>query len=340
MRTLTVLFSAALASTARAQGDGGLAASMEEAYQRAADKAAPSVVAVWVTREAEKEPSTGNSMLTGGVFVRRPKDAPASGTIVDEDGHIITSYFNVNGKVKTIRVTLADGSDKEAQLLGYDSGADVALLKIEAAGLPTLKPSPMAQLKVGTPIVAVGRAPDGKGLTINPGIVSAPARINGRGVQTDARMNYGNVGGPLVDAQGRLVGVTCKVDVKWAASFGQNSGVSFAVTWDQLERLLPDLKKGLKRQGTGQPFLGVVWNQNTDEKEGVPIESVVAGGSAEAGGIKPGDVILEFGGEKTQSFDDLRAGINRRAIGDKVKVKLRRGEEILELTIPLGERPE
>jgi S1-C subfamily serine protease len=164
---------------------------------------------------------------------------------------------------------------------------------------------------------------------LNPGIVSAPARLQGKGLQMDSRMNYGNVGGPLVDLEGRFVGVTCKVDVKFAASFGQNSGVSFAVTWDKLNELLPDLKNGAKVRGTGAPFLGVQWNQNVDEPDGVPIESVVPGGSAEAGGLKPGDVILEFGGTRVKSFDDLREIINKKSVGDKVKIRFRRGEDEL-----------
>jgi len=323
-----------------AQGVEPMIGSMEKQIQSAAEAAAPWTVSVWVTRDGEeKPPAVGNPMATGGVFVKRPKKSPASGTIIDADGLVLTSHFNINGKVKSIKVTLADGRDLEATLVGFHQGADIALLKVDAKDLPVPRKLPMNQLKVGMPVVSVGRGPDGKGLTVNPGIVSAPARLLGRGVQMDSKMNYGNVGGPLVDGEGRLIGVTCKVDVKTAGSFGQNSGVSFAITWDQLDRILPDLRKGAKVTGTGMPFMGIQWDQEAQVDDGVPIGEVIVGGSAEAGGIKRGDVILEFDGQKTKTFDDLRGAINRKAIGDKVKVRLRRGQEEMTIELTLGERP-
>jgi S1-C subfamily serine protease len=327
-------------SAAWAQGDEPMIGSMERLIQSAAEAAAPWTVAVWASRDGEeKPPALGNPMTTGGVFVKRPKSSATSGTIIDADGLILTSHFNVNGKLKSIKVRLADGRELEATVVGFHQGADIALLKVDAKELPVPRKSPMNQLKVGIPVVAVGRCPDGKGLTVNPGIVSAPARLLGRGVQMDSKMNYGNVGGPLVDGEGRLIGVTCKVDVKTAGSFGQNSGVSFAITWDQLDRILPDLRKGAKVTGTGMPFMGIQWDQEAQVDDGVPIGEVIVGGSAEAGGIKRGDVILEFDGQKTKTFDDLRGAINRKAVGDKVKVRLRRGPEEMTIELTLGERP-
>ncbi|MBI2930730.1 MAG: trypsin-like peptidase domain-containing protein [Planctomycetes bacterium] len=326
------------ASAARAQQE--LGGALEQAYRRAAEKAAPWVVSVRVSREEEKTSSGGNPMLTGGVFNRRPKNAPTSGTLIDEDGYVVTSYFNVKGKLKDLKVVLSDGEEKKARLVGYHGSADIALLKIDLTDEPSSpKRSPLNQWKVGMPVVALGRGPDGQGLCLSSGIISAPARLAGRAVQTDARLNYGNVGGPLVDLQGRLIGVTCKVDTKTAASFGQNSGVSFAVTWDQLDALLPDLRKGVKTERTGQPFLGVQADPTAEGVEGVVIESVVPGSAAEEAGIKPGDVLVEFDGAELKTFDDLRAVISKKAVGDEVQVKLRRGEEDLEFSIRLGERP-
>lgn len=319
--------------------DAALLKSMEDSVQRASERASVAVVSIRVDREAEKPPPAGNPMMTGGVFQNRPKNAPTSGTVMDSAGYILTSYFNVSGNVKSITVTLPNGEETDATIVGFHAGADIALLKVEAEGLATLKASPMNQLKVGMPVIALGRAPDGKGLTMNPGMVSAPARLQGRGVQCDTKMNYGNVGGPLVDAEGRLVGVTCKVDVKTAANFGQNSGVSFAITWDHLQQILPELKKGAKTKGTGQPFMGIQWDSEAQVEDGVPILEAITGGSAEAGGIKRGDVILEFDGVTTKNFDELRAQILRKAVGDKIKVRLRRGQEEIDLTLTLGERP-
>lgn len=322
--------------------EGGLVLGFETIYQRAAERAAPNVVALWVTREEEERPRSSpnrNSPWGGGTFQRRPQNAPVSGTIIEDSGYILTSYFNVSGKLKEIKVQLTDEKKVPAKLVGYHVPADIALVKIDAAGLPTLDRAPLEELKVGTAVVALGRAPNGKALSLNPGILSAPARLYGRGVQTDVKLNYGNVGGPLVDASGRLIGVTCKVDVKTAATFGQNSGVSFAITWNKINEFLPDLKKGARILGTGQPFLGVIWDQDAEEGEGVPIQNIIPGGSADQGGIRAGDIILEFDGVAMDTFDDLRQQISKKAVGDEVMVRIRRGEKELELTLKLGERP-
>ena len=145
MRILAILAVLALPGPALAQGadDEKLLKLMEEGVQKAADRAAPCVVAIKVDREAEKAPAAGNPMVTGGVFQKRPSDAPTSGTIMDAGGYILTSYFNVSGKVRSITVVLHDGEEKEAAIVGYHAGADLALLKIDADGLPTLKTSPM-----------------------------------------------------------------------------------------------------------------------------------------------------------------------------------------------------
>lgn len=328
--------------TRERSGGDPLVGALEGAYAKVVEAVAPAVVTLWVTRSKdEPAPKSNNPFFGGGVFQKRPKEAPVSGTIWEADGHILTSYFNVGGEVDKIRVRLADGRELPARLLGFDRHADLALVKVEAQGLPALRRrAPLESLKVGTMVAAVGRAPDGGEVTLNPGILSAPARHGGKTVQMDARLNYGNVGGPLVDLEGRAIGITCKVDVKSAGSIGQNSGVSFAVTWDQVEKVLGRLKKGERLVGSGQPFLGVQGSLEEDEDaDGVVIQNVLPGGSAEAAGIQQGDVILEFDGARVKTFGELRVVIGRKAIGDEVKVRLRRGDKEEELTLKLGERP-
>jgi len=113
------------------------------------------------------------------------------------------------------------------------------------------------------------------------------------------------------------------------------------VTADKLDELLPDLKKGMKKvPGAGRPFMGVgpVLNEPADA-DGVKLESIVPGSAAETAGLRPGDVILALDGQATKTFNDLRVMIGKRAIGDKVVVKLRRGEEEMEINVILMERP-
>jgi len=162
--------------------------------------------------------------------------------------------------------------------------------------------------------------------------------MSGKGIQIDAKLNYGNVGGPVVDHEGRLVAVSCKVDVKYASVYGQNSGVGFAITHDRFTSLLADLKAGKNEAESRRPFLGIQFDQKST-KEGVELESVQPGGAAEKAGIKAKDVIVEFDGKKIAVFDDLRETILRKSPGDKVKVKVLRGEEAIEFDCTLGWAP-
>ncbi len=328
-------------------GSEDLAAGLEEAYGKASALAAPWVVAIKVDREPEEAPRPSAPSRPGlfgnlprapeDVFARRPAGAWCSGTLVEADGHVLTTYFNVSGKLRSIKALLPDGRELPAKLVAYNGTHDLALLKVEAEGLPVPAHANVRDLRAGTPVLALGRAPDGKGLTANPGIVSATSRVGGRRVQTDAKLNFGNVGGPLVDLEGRLVGITCKVDTKPGISStrGQNSGVGYAIVCDHLPQIVKDLKAGKNVAESRRPMLGIVFDQKS-EKKGVELESVQAGGAAEKAGIKPRDVVVEFDGKPITYFDELRAAILAKAPGDAVKVKVLRGEETLEFQCVLG----
>jgi len=333
------------------KGDG-LVVTLETLYQKAIDKAAPTVVAIKIEREAEPEkpapapaPRSGPLAPLRGlpdIFAKRPVDAWCSGTIVEPDGLIVTTCFNCSGKVKSIKVLLPDGREVAGKLLGSDASCDLAAIKIEADGLPILPKARLEDLRAGTALLALGRAPDGKGITANPGIVSAASRLAGRGIQTDAKLNFGNVGGPVVDLEGRLVGISCKVDIKAGISStrGQNSGVGFAITHDRLfGDILKELKAGRMVVEARRPFLGIEFNQKTTVTDGVELASVQPGGSAERAGIKTGDVILMFDGRRTEYFEQLREAILARSPGDKVKVKVRRKDQEMEFDCELGWAP-
>jgi serine protease Do len=324
-------------------------AAMESMTLKAAEKAAAAVVAIRVEREPDPPPKApapsarrpgpfGRGLLGAmpeDVFAKRPEGAWCSGVVAEADGVILTTHFNVSGKVKSIQVLLADGRQLPARLLGFNGTYDLAALKVEAAGLPVPEKAPLDGLKAGHAVIALGRAPDGRGLTVNPGIVSAAARLGGRGIQTDAKLNYGNVGGPLVDPEGRLVAVTCKVDVRFSGTRGQNSGVGYAITHDRFPELLGELKAGRSVAESRRPLLGISFKTDSTLK-GVELDSVAPGGAAEKAGIKAGDVIVAFDGKEIQYFDELRGAISRHAPGDKVTVKVLRGETAMEFECELG----
>ncbi|MHC4605644.1 MAG: S1C family serine protease [Planctomycetota bacterium] len=337
----TILAMLVFAAAAFAADDDDLASALESRYRRAVEAAEKVTVAVYVDREEEKPAPRrrGLPAQTGGVFARRPKDRPSSGTIIDPSGLILTTAFNVTGgKVNSIHVLLPDGTKKEAKVVGFDELHDVALLRVEGVkDLPVIGGSDLDRMKVGMPVVAAGRAPDGKGITVNPGIMSAPARDGGRSIQIDCRLNYGNVGGPLLDMKGNLVGVTIKVSTANAATLGQNSGVSFAIPYDNISRVLPDLKDGVRIQRSQAAFLGIQ-GEDWRDGDGVHILSVLGGTAAEAAGLQAGDVIIEFDGTKVETMGMLRLTIEGHKVGDKVKVKFLRNAEEMELEGELGKR--
>ncbi len=314
------------------------AAEMERLYQSAAKRAAAWTVAIRVEREPEPTPGTP-SRRNVNVFSKRPEKAWCSGTIIEPEGTIVTTYFNVSGKVKSIEVLLPGGRTVKGKLLGYDGKWDLAAIKVEAGTLPRPVPAPLEILRTGMPVMALGRAPDGRGLTAAPGIVSSPSSHAGRTIQTDAKLNFGNIGGPLVDLQGRLIGVTCQVNTKSADVWGQNSGVGFAVLNRRLSEILPGLKKGEKVEEARRAFLGVSRDPQSTT-DGAKLLGVVAGSAAEKAGLRPNDVIVEMDGQKVQNFDQLRAIILRHAPGDRIKVKILRAKKTLELEVELGWAPD
>lgn len=347
MRTMMLAFPVllALGGVAAAQEirNEDAISTIENAYQTASEKAAASVVAIRVDREPETvskpQPGPGLRGRFGlpreDVFQKRPA-AWCSGLVIEPSGVILTTNFNVSGKVKSIKVQLPDGRTLDGRLMGYNGTYDLAAIKVEAEDLPVLKRARLDDLKTGQPLLALGRAPDGRSLTVNPGIISAASRLSGKGIQIDSKLNYGNVGGPVVDLEGRLVAVSCKVDVKYATMFGQNSGVGFAITHDRLTTVLADLKAGKNEAEPRRPFLGVGPAETDRARDGAEVGTVQPGSAAERAGLKPKDVIIEFEGSKVGQFDELRAMIMRKSSGDRVKLKVLRGEEEMDIECVLG----
>lgn len=271
----------------------------------------------------------------------RPAQALGSGFIIDESGIIVTNN-HVVADADTLNVTLKDGSEFKAKLLGTDPKTDLAVLKIESdAKLPTVRWGNSDKLRVGDPVFAVG-APFGLTGSVTSGIVSARGRDIGAGpyddfIQVDAPINKGNSGGPLFDANGNVVGVNSAI----MSPTGGNIGIGFSIPSDLAKSIVSDIvTTGQVERG----WLGVsIQNMTSDiagslgltEAKGVLVGDVQDNSPAKAAGVKSGDVILGFGDTEIADVGDLTLAVANAEIGKNTKMKVYRGGTtvILEPTI-------
>lgn len=278
-----------------------------------------------------------------------------SGVVVSDQGYVLTNHHIIVGRdgsvADEIIVQLGDGREFEAEVVGSDPQTDVAVLKIEGDDLPgniTLADSD--SLRVGDIVFAIGN-PLEVGLTVTQGIVSAVDRSNlgilgmegyENFIQTDAAINFGNSGGPLVDAQGRVVGLNTAI----LSRSGGNIGIGFAIPVNLASYIMGSLvERGEVRRG----FLGVdIRNVDRDlaaaiglsSTRGALVNSAEPGLPADLGGIEHGDVLIAVDGQPVASASDLRFMISRRQPGSTVDVTLIRGGETIVLPIELGDRDE
>lgn len=258
-----------------------------------------------------------------------------SGVIVDAvEGYVMTNHHVING-ADTISVTLQDGRELDAELVGSDPGTDIAVLRIPADNLSGLPMGTSEQLLVGDYVVAVGN-PFGIGQTVTMGIVSALGRsgINPQGyedfIQTDASINPGNSGGALVTLDGQLVGINTAI----VSRSGGNIGIGFAVPIDMARSVMDQIVEfGNVRRGQ----LGVVIRDLTPDLAkalDVPIDlgavvvEVVPGSVADEIGLTPGDVITEVFGVAVEDSRSLRNRIGTMRPGSEVEITVRRGSDI------------
>ena len=274
-----------------------------------------------------------------------------SGFIWDPEGHVITNFHVLQG-ASSAKVTLADHSVWDAQLVGVAPDHDLAVLYIRAPKnqLRPLAIGTSADLEVGQSVFAIGN-PFGLDQTLTTGIISALGReINattGRTIagviQTDAAINPGNSGGPLLDSAGRLIGVNTAI----FSPSGSNSGIGFAVPVDTVNRIVPQL---IRQGEITRAGLGVrIGDDNVSRRlnlSGVLIIEVDKGSAAEAaglrstrvdakGGVKLGDVIVAIDGERIETSNDLFTAMEKRAVGETVKVTVLRGESRVSMAVTL-----
>jgi S1-C subfamily serine protease len=284
------------------------------------------------------------TVSAGVVFVQAGAgqgQASGSGFVIDDEGHIITNQHVVDGS-NQFRVRFGeDGEPVEAELLGDDPAVDLALLKIdpEDVEVQPLELGASEDLRPGDPAIAIG-SPFGLEGTVTSGIVSALGRtiqapngfsISGA-IQTDAAINPGNSGGPLLDEQGRVIGVNSQIRTGGGQA---NTGVGFAVPVDEIKRSLPALERG---EDPERAFLGV--SSGAAPEGGAAVGEVIEDGPAERAGLQEGDVIVEIADRPVREPDDVSAFVNSRRPGDEVRVIVERGGERRTLTVTLGEQPE
>lgn len=253
-----------------------------------------------------------------------------SGVIYDADGYILTAA-HVVGDASTVAVRLADGSSTTGTVLGADDTTDVAVVSIDTALVPAVAQLALgADLTVGQTAVAVG-SPFELDQTVTSGIISAVDRIVNKVsmVQTDAAINPGNSGGPLVDLQGRVLGIN---DVIFTLS-DDNAGVGFAISID-LAKIVADQITAGEPVALALLGVGVVPSANGDA--GALIQSVEPGTGAADAGIEVGDLVTAIDGDPIRDFSELRAEIITRAPGTSIQVELIRGGERITLTVVLG----
>ena len=257
--------------------------------------------------------------------LRQRPDAPATGVIIDSEGYVLTSSFNVEGEVDKVDVQLSDGTVMPATLLGRNLGLDVAVLKVthpQGLLLPAIPLAGEPDLKIGRFIAILGCSEDGPP-THTVGIVSALGRLDGTAVQTDALTNYGNSGGPVVDLDGRLVGIASQVRPHF--DWSENSGVGFFTSSDRIIQSLTDLKAGRDIKAPSRPFLGVSPVESATEVRGVKLEEVIPSSAAANARLQPGDVIIAVDGMDTHSWPALVRVLKAHKAGDNIEITYQRG---------------
>jgi serine protease Do len=268
-----------------------------------------------------------------------------SGFIIDRDGHILTNNHVIENS-KKITVKVADGKEFQAKVVGRDPKLDVALIKIDAdRDLVPMVMGDSKELAVGEWVVAIG-SPFGLHNTVTAGIVSAKGRQLGAGpyddfIQTDASINPGNSGGPLVDLQGRVIGVNTAI----ASETGANIGIGFAIPINLVKRIVPELKeKGRITRGwlgiAIQPLTPGIAESLGMQKRGALVSEVSEGGPAARAGLQEGDVIIEYNGKMIAAGRDLAVLIAETEIGRDIELKVLRNGKQMSLPATVSESQE
>jgi S1-C subfamily serine protease len=290
--------------------------------------------------------------------------ATGSGFLIDDDGHVLTNAHVVQGAQRVEVQFSEDGESQQAEVVGMDPSSDIALLKVDdTQGATPLPLGDSTKAEVGDPVVAIGN-PFGLDRTVTSGIVSALQRQiqapNGFSIsdviQTDAAVNPGNSGGPLLDASGQVIGVNSQI----ASQGGGNEGVAFAVPITTARDVVNQL---LEDGSVERAYLGITGGDITSEiaralelpvDQGVLVERVFPGGPADSAGIKGatgqatvagesypvgGDVITKLDGKELTGMDEVISAVNEHEPGDELTLTVLSDGSEHDVTVKLGDRP-
>lgn len=310
--------------------------------------------------DAENYASNVNSVVsinTSGtstnVFGQRVEEASAgTGFIITKDGYIATNYHVVSD-ASSVKVTLYNGKSYTAKIVGDDEDYDIAVLKIDATNLKPVTLGNSNKVNVGDHVLAIGNPLGELTFSMSGGMVSCVNRaINVNGtpfnmIQTDASINSGNSGGPLLNEYGEVIGI---VSAKYSSSSSSSSsnasieGLGFAIPINDVAAMIQDIMTN--GYVTNKPYLGITAQtmneqmaQQTNLTEGVYVYSVVSGGAAEKAGIKVGDVIIKVGSKTITSMDDLTAAKKSYSAGDKTAFTVYRNGKKVKVTVTWGSQP-
>ena len=337
---------------AGAAGSNGM--SVHEIYQRSA----PGVVRVNATTTSTNIDPFGDS--SPGT------QALGSGFVIDKAGHIVTNYHVVRGADR-VTVSFSNRDTLRAKVVGVDPSTDLAVLQVNTSA-NALRPLPLGDsddLRVGDPVVAIGN-PFGLDRTATSGIVSALQRLItapnrftiDHVIQTDAPINHGNSGGPLIDASGKVIGVNSQIETGDIAT--GNVGIGFAVPSNTVKEVVAQI---LRTGRVQHAYLGIVGQAvtpaladqyNLPVSSGVTVESVTSGSGAAKAGLRGGktdvvvagetyvlggDIIVSVDGKKIASIEELRDAIAARKPGDKIELVVVRKSNRTSVTVTLGRQP-
>ncbi len=310
-------------------GADDLEAALERGTKSAAQAAGPSVV--------QLQTVGGKEFVGSGQMTMQRGRGPTTGLIVSDDGYIITSSFNLAHQPSSITVFITGRNDPlPAKIIAQDQTRMITLLKVEAQGLPVPRWAAKSELKLGQWVLALGRtwsdspqAPP----SISIGIVSALDRIWGKAIQTDAKVSPVNYGGPLIDLDGKVVGLLCPLSQRGeddvAGAEWYDSGIGFAIPMEDILRVLDQLKAGKNLE---RGLLGVQF-QPTEALDATPTISLVYPHSpAEKAGLQAGDTIIEVDGQPIARTSQLRHRLGPKYAGDTISLKVKRDKE--EIAIP------
>ncbi|PTL58508.1 S1C family serine protease [Paraconexibacter algicola] len=309
-----------------AASTSGGAKTAGEIYQQSKDAVVFITANVTETQQTPFGPRQSQGQATG------------SGFVISKDGYIVTNQHVIDG-ASTVRVEIGDRPAQTARVVGQDASTDIALLKVDGTDdLPVLLLGDSAGVQVGDATVAIGN-PFGLDRTLTTGVVSALARTiespNGYSIsdvlQTDAALNPGNSGGPLLDASGRVIGVNSQIES--SGSSPANTGLGFAVPSSTVKRVVAQLRA----DGTAEhAYLGVSTGDSTTGKPGATVASVADGGPAADAGLRTGDLITAVDGKAVTESGDVSRLIDAHEPGDRVTITAS-GRDV---TVTLGTRPQ